>query len=104
MPDIHEVIQGQQSQTTSEQISYSIDVGLWGVAPTAISVNVVDLSDGSVDVTSTVMPSGSMNVIGNIITLPKLKALTAGVLYQIRVIFDIGGNRFEARIPVLCEA
>jgi hypothetical protein len=102
--DIHEVIQGTQSQTTAEQISYSLDVSLWGSAPAPVSVTVLDASDSFADVTTTVMPSGSASVTGNVISLPKLRALTAGHLYKILVLFDIGGNREEGFIQVLCEA
>lgn len=104
MSDIHEVIEGQQTQTTGEQISYGIDVSLLGSSPTPISITVLDMSDDSADVTTTVMPSGSVSVSGNILNLPKLRALTAGHLYKIAVIFDLGGNRLERDINVLCEA
>lgn len=95
------VKEGTQAQGVDEEIVYSITTTPWGGTPTSPAVAVKD-EDGS-DVTSTVMPSGSPTVNGDVITLPAMKSLSAGMLYRVEVKFTSGGNVLEAIIPVKGE-
>lgn len=100
MSNIREVVEGQQEQGEDEEIVYTVDTANWGGSPTSPSVVVKD--PAGTNVTSTVMPSGSATVNGDVITLPTLKLLTRNKLYRVEVKFTAGGNVFEAVIPVWC--
>ena len=99
MAEIREVVQGVQMQGGDEQIVYTIDTANWGGTPTSPAVEVKD-GDGT-NVKSTVMPTGSPSVASDIITLPILKLLTAGVTYRVEVKFTTGGNVLECYFKVL---
>lgn len=90
-----EVLEGKQYQGEDESIAYTLDVSAIGSSPSSVSVVVKDVTNGTV-VTSTVMPTGSPSVSGNVITLPALKLLTAGVLYRVEVMYTISGNILES--------
>ena len=90
-------------QGTDEEIAYSMTTTNWGSDPTDVVVKAYDISSASrVDVTATVL-SGSASVTGDVITLPKLKALTAGTPYRIEVKFTSGGNIYEPYVVVIGE-
>lgn len=93
--DSREVLEGKQYQGEDESIAYTLDVSAIGSSPSSVSVVVKDVTNGTV-VTSTVMPTGSPSVSGNVITLPALKLLTAGVLYRVEVMYTISGNILES--------
>lgn len=97
-----EVMEGKQYQGADEIIAYTLDVSAIGSTPSAVAVVVKDKADGSA-VTSTVMPTGSPSVAGNIITLPPLKLLTADALYKIEVKYVIAGNTLETYFHVQCQ-
>ena len=90
-----EVQEGKQYQGVDESIAYTLDVSAIGSSPSSVSVVVKDVTHATV-VTSTVMPTGSASVSGNVITLPALKLLTAGVLYRVEVKYTVGGNVLES--------
>lgn len=90
-----EVQEGKQYQGVDESIAYTLDVSAVGSSPSAVAVVVKDMTNGAV-VTTTVMPTGSASVSGNVITLPALKFLTAGVLYRVEVKYIIAGNILES--------
>lgn len=58
--------------------------------------------DRRLDVTSTVM-TGAASVEGNVITLPVIHSLTAGVIYRCEVKFTIDGNVLEAYVYIRAE-
>lgn len=95
--------EGQQVQGVDEQIAYSITTTPWGTSPTSLAVVVKDVTAGGTDVTTTVMPTGSASAVGDVITLPILKLLTAGSLYRVEVKFTCGGNVFECYFEVHAE-
>lgn len=103
MPEILEVAEGLQQQSAAEEISYTLDVTNYpgSGSPSSIVVTVINVSDGS-DVTTTVMPTNSPTIAGNIITLSPLKSLTAGTTYHIRIKYTRSGNIFQPYIPVHC--
>lgn len=88
-----EVDEGLQYQGEDEEIAYSVDVSNVGDSPTSPSVVVKDAYGQ--DVTSTVMPTNTPSVSGNVITLSKLKNLVPGVEYRVEVKFTISGSIFE---------
>lgn len=93
------VVESPVTQGVDEQIARKITTTPWGSDPTAVSV--VVKRDGG-DVTSTVMPTGSPTVAGDVITLPVLKSLSAGI-YRVEVKFTSGGNVFETYFKVIAE-
>lgn len=96
-----EVVEGVQEQTSTEEIIFSITTTNWGSTPSSVSV--VAYQEGlETDVTTTVFPTNSPSVIGDIITLSPLKALTKGYTYRIEIKFTSGGNIFEPYFRVKC--
>ena len=106
---IREIFEGEQEQGTDESIVYTLNVNNWGSSPSSPSVAVYslkkdgDYDDIDADVTSTVMPSGSASVNGDVITWPALTSLTKGVTYRMEMKFTISGNVFEAYAIIKCE-
>jgi len=94
MADPRTIEEGVQIQGEDEEIAYKLDVSAVGSSPTNLGVEVKDASTGN-SVKSTVMPSGSPSAAGDVITLPTLKLLTAGVLYVVEVKYTLSGNVFE---------
>lgn len=97
-----EVLEGVQYQGEDESIAYTVDVSAIGSSPSAVTVVVKDVTNSAV-VTSTVMPTGSASVSGDVITLPALKLLTAGVLYRVEVKYTISGNVLESYFYVQAQ-
>lgn len=93
--DTREVAEGKQYQGEDESIAYTLDVSAIGSSPTSVSVVVKDVTN-SATVTATVMPTGSASVSGDVITLPALTLLTAGVLYRVEVKYTITNNVLES--------
>jgi hypothetical protein len=91
-----EIVEGEQIQGTDEEITYSLTTTPWGSSPSAIVVKVYDTYLSYTDVTATVMPVGTATAVGDVITLPELKALTEGHVYRVEVKFDAASNTFEA--------
>lgn len=91
------------SQGVDEEIIYSLTTTAWGSSPTSVSVKVFDATTAKVDVTATVMPVNTPSVLGDVITLSPLKALTVGRSYRIEIKFSAGGNIFECYGVVLAE-
>ncbi len=98
-----EVLEGKQDQSPNEEISYVITVPTKYGLPSSPTVVVYDITNNAyVDVTSTVMPSGSASVAGQEITLPRLKVLTVGKKYKVEFKFSASTNIFERYIIVEC--
>jgi hypothetical protein len=98
-----EVVEGVQIQGEDEKIAYSITTTPWGSTPTTGSVVVKDASAAYAVVTTTVMPTGSLSILLDVITLPLLQSLTAGHTYRVEVKFTVGGNIEEAYFNVRAE-
>ena len=87
-----EVVEGVQHQGEDEIIAYTLDTSNIGTP----SSPVVVVKDGAgVDVTSTVMPTNSPTVSGDVITLSPLKLLTADDRYRVEVRYVVAGNTLE---------
>lgn len=105
MPDTLQIVQETIEQSSGESISYTVDTDNYpptGVGtPSTASALVFDVSDNS-NVTSTVMPSGSVSIATTIITLKPLTALTAGKTYRVEVTFTKATNVFRPYMHVRC--
>lgn len=98
-----EVLEGIQQQGDAEGLIYDITVTNWGTAPTSPAMVVTRVSD-SADVTSQVS-TGSASASGNVITLPKISGLTAGVQYIVTVTFTVTGfGPGECWFYIYCDA
>lgn len=93
-----EIVELEQEQGVEEEIIYTLTTTPWGSTPTSTSHKgyKYDADTGAwTDVTSTIFPSGSTSVVGDVITLPLCKAMTQDALYRVEVKFTSGGNIFE---------
>ena len=103
MPRELVIVEGVKEQTTLEEVAYTLDVTKYPGSgdPSAVSVIVIEVGSGA-DVTSTVMPTDSPTVSGNVITFSPLKLLTAGKVYHMRMLFTRSGNVFQPHFEVRC--
>jgi len=100
-----EVKESPLKQGVEESISYFLTTTPWGSSPSSVAVVVKDVTKGETlaDVTSTVMPTNSPSVSGDVITLSPLKLLTVDHKYRVEIKFTCSGNTFEAFCHVLAE-
>ena len=89
-----EVHEGLQAQGEDEQIAYAITTTPWGSTPSSVTVVVKDETN-SFGVVTTSVTSGSAAVVGDVITTPIVKSLTAGHTYRVETKFTSGVNVFE---------
>ena len=100
-----EIKEGTQYQGTTEEVTYSLTYpSSWGTptAPAVTAYTVNETTGALTDVTSTVL-SGSASVLGQVVTLPEMKSLTADVLYRVVVTVTSGTNLFTAWAHVRAE-
>lgn len=92
-----------KTQLPTEEIYYVIKLNLTNPTITGETVEWIKVEggDGS-DVSSTVMPAGSISVSGDELTLPLMKSLTAGNLYKILVTATVNNNKRAMMGKVLC--
>ena len=93
---------GRVPQGEDEELYYTNDTSANGGSPTDVAVVAKDLSNDSADVSSTVL-DGSSSVSGDVITLPKIKSLTAGNVYRIEIKYTCGNNVFEDYLLIDAE-
>lgn len=99
-----EIIESPFSQGVDEKIVYTLTTTPWGSSPGSVIVVVKDVTDGDVtDVTTTVMPTNSPTVNGDVITLSPLKSLTVNRTYRVEVKFTCAGNIFETYAIINAE-
>lgn len=97
------VNEGTQEVDTNEQIVFTLNVITVGSTSGVITnptMLVTRLSDGE-DVTKDVT-EGDMAVLGQIITLKKIKGLAKGEQYRVDVRYNKDGNNLENEIIVDC--
>lgn len=96
---IREVAEGLQVVGLAERIPFGLDVTNWGSSPTSVTVVSekydMDTKEYTVN-TTTVFPSGSASVAGNIITLPVLVPQAVGDVYRIGIGFTCSGKGLQA--------
>lgn len=97
---ILEVKEGTRQQGAEESVTYDVTTTGWGSNPTNVSVKAYD--SGNADVTSTVFPTNTPSISGDVITLSPLKSLTESIKYRVEVKFDIGDDTYECFFCVAC--
>lgn len=103
MSEIRQVQESKLYQGADEKLTYTLTTTPWGGSPGSLVVKVYNITDGaSTDVSSTVLV-GSASASGDVITLPSLEALTAGLTYRVEIQWVSGGNTFEAYVIVEAE-
>jgi hypothetical protein len=100
---IREVKEGQQGQGVREGIAHTIDTTPWGGTPSGLLVKAYDITAGARTDVSTTVLTGAGSILANVITLPRLSALTVGKLYRVEVDFTIGGNALGCFFEKLAE-
>lgn len=91
MASVREIKEGKQEQGIEEEIIYTLTVPTtWGTPTGTPTVKGFVLAAGASpsDVTSTVFPTGSASIASQVITLPKFKSLTEGVMYRVEIKFS----------------
>jgi hypothetical protein len=84
--------------------SYNLTTTPWGGTPTDPVVKVFSVIDGDhTDVSTTVMPTNSPSISGDVITLSPLKSLTEGIIYRMEILFVTGGNTEEPYCMIQAE-
>jgi len=100
--EILEVTEGVRYQLTGTTKIYTITTTNVISNPTSPTATAYDESVNA-DVTSTIMPSGSNSVTGDVITLKPVTALTADHSYRVVVRWVVGsqtfGNYFRIKCP-----
>ena len=94
-----EILEGPLYQGVDEEIKYKLTTTPWGSSPSSPSA-VIKILPADTDVSSTCL-SGSASAVGDVITLPTVKSLTAGTEYRLEVKFTVGGNVMEAWVKVI---
>lgn len=84
--------QSPMPQGVEEQVAYDLTTTPWGGTPT--NPTVVVKQNGR-DVTAEVT-DGSTSILGDVITTPLIKNLSADKTYRLEIKFAISGNLFEA--------
>ena len=93
---------GTVPQGEDEEVAYSVTTTSWGSSPTDVMVVAKDMNNSNTDVSATVL-SGDASVLGDVITLPTIKSLTAGNRYRIEVLFTAEGNVLEGYFLINAE-
>ena len=103
MPEALDVLEGTRYQGKNESCAYKITTTPWGSVPTSPSATAFDTTSGvEQNVTTTVFPTNTPTVAGDIITLSVLTALAVSHIYRIEVKFTIGVNIFSCYFTVRC--
>jgi hypothetical protein len=90
-------------QGEDEEIAYAFDVGNWGSNPSDVVVSAEVWSGGMWSDVSEDVLEGSVEVEGNVITLPVVKNLVAGKAYRIYFMFTSGGMVYEPYLTIHTE-
>ena len=86
-----------KAQKFAESVIYTLTSTPWGTSPSVVSVIVYDITDGEpyTDVTSTVMPTNSPSILGDVITFSPLKLLTRDHKYLMDIFFTCNSKEFN---------
>ena len=99
----HEVMQGLQTQTSTERIPYSVNFEAWPIEG-EITNPVVEVFNeaGEEDVTASVMPINSPTIEGAVVKLSLLYGLKRGNTYRVEVAVKSGAMVLEGYFRVKC--
>ncbi len=96
MGNVREIKESPWEQGADEKFSYSLTTTPYGSSPSGVSVTVFSVLDGVyTDAESTVMPTNTPSVNGDVITLSPLKSLAVGTKYRLEIKFTADGNDWE---------
>lgn len=103
--DQRDIEEGRQYQGVKELLAYTINTTPVAPSPTSPTVLVYEIEDNDVftDVTSTVMPTNTPTIEGNVITLSHLQSLTKDKAYRVEILFVAGGNTYDHFFRVDCN-
>lgn len=99
-----EVLEGDQYVGIDERPYLTVTTTNWGSSPTSVTVTSYEynkVTDTYTLNTSTIFPSGSASVSGDIITLPCLVPEAVDDMYEVHVKFTAGGSIWDAIIWVI---
>ena len=99
--DDRRILESPIHQGEDEQIAYTLTTTPWGSDPSSPALTIKD-ADGE-DVTGD-YTSGSASASGDVITMPTILDLVAGVQYRLEIKFTSGGNVLEAWAEMRGEA
>jgi len=94
------VKEGTQYIGEDEEIVYGLTTTPWGSSPSSPAVVAYDITDGGKTNVSDTVLEGVVSASGDVITLPKIKSLTAGNQYRIEILFTSGSQKFEVIVPI----
>jgi hypothetical protein len=103
MSNVREIKEGLQYQGEDETIVYTLTTTPWSSSPTTTSAKIYDVVGDTLTDRSSTLMTGSTSVVGDVITLPSIKGLTAGTLYRVEVKWTTSGNIFEAFAELQAE-
>jgi hypothetical protein len=106
MASIREIKEGKQYQGLDERFNYRLATTNWASSPDSASVVVKkrNIETGEfTDVTATVLPSGSVLISGDQITLPTFVPIAKGDEYKVEVKFTVGATTYEPFAWVIIE-
>jgi hypothetical protein len=101
MSKTREVKESPIYQGSDEIIAYTLTTTPWGSSPSSPTVVIKSLPDLSD--TSVTNLNGAPSVLGDVITTPAVKSLTAGTRYRLEIKFTISGNVFETYCIIIAE-
>ena len=102
---IRKIIESPLTQGKDEKISYQLTTTPWGGTPSVPVVTIYDVTGGiytalTVLQMGVVMPVNIPTILGDVITLSPLIALTAGTEYRVEIQFISGGDTWEPYFEV----
>lgn len=87
-------------QGCDEAVPYQVDITPWGADPTEVTVRCLDRA--LVDISDTALV-GSVSVVGNVITTPRVTALQAGQEYRLEIGFTCGNKQLSCYARIIGE-
>lgn len=102
---VREIKEGKQEQGTEEIVPYTLTVPTsWGTPTGTPTVKAYSYDGTYTDVTSTVFPSGSASINGQVISLPLCGYMTADTEYRVEIKFTVSqGGAKEAYGWIVCK-
>ena|SRR3990167_117379 len=80
-------------QGVNERVAYTLTTTPWGSSPTSVVVKIYNPKNE--DKSSTNL-TGTVSVVGDVITAPLVISLLCDVQYMLTILFVCSGNTFEA--------
>jgi hypothetical protein len=97
---VREIRESPLRQGEDEVISYRLNTSFWGEGPSDPTVVLKD--SAGLDV-STAHLTGLPSIADPYVVTPKVHSLDPGSVYRLEIMFNIGGNTFEAFARIEAE-